>query len=230
MFGIPDSVGGPNVKKQISIVVVDDHAMVREMLQTRLQAESDMRVVACVADANEGIEQVIIHLPDVILMDIDMPGILCFDAAKTIGLRSPETRIIFLSAFFHDRYIQQALAVGAWGYITKGQSEESLVAAIRKVASGVTFFSPEVQSRMVVDSSGTRLASAVRTRMGTLTEREVQVLRYIARGLPKKEIAQIMHISMNTVNRHTTNLMMKLDIHDRVELARLAIREGVSEA
>ncbi len=218
------------MSRPISIMLVDDHAMVRGMLKTRLEADPDLRVVASVGQADEAVTQAILLKPDIVLMDIDMPGMLCFEATRTIHEHSPETRVIFLSAFFHDRYIEMAMAVQAWGYVTKSEPEESVSAAIHKVMSGVAYFSPEVQARIVVDARGARLARPTRSRVSTLTDREMEVLRYLARGLSKKEIARLMHLSVNTINRHTTSLMNRLDIHDRVELARFAIREGLAEA
>jgi DNA-binding NarL/FixJ family response regulator len=214
----------------ISILLADDHSMVRRLLGRRLEDEADMTVVATVSNADDATAEAIRLKPDIILMDIDMPGLSCFEAAGTIHRQSPGSRIIFLSAFFHDRYIEQAMAVQAWGYITKSEPEDSVLEAIRKVSAGIAYFSPEVKARIVVDSQGARLASKGRSRASTLTEREMEVLRYLARGMAKKEIARTMHISVNTVNRHTTSLMAKLDIHDRVELARYAIREGLAEA
>ncbi|MFH1418383.1 MAG: response regulator transcription factor [Planctomycetota bacterium] len=214
----------------ISILVVDDHAMVRSMLQDRLDSEPDVEVVGSASDAEQAITLAGEFKPDIVLMDIDMPGMLCFDAAKALNRSSPPPRIIFLSAFFHDRYIEQALQVGAWGYVTKNQPDEALLTAIRNVASGIAYFSPEVQARIVVDDRGPRLAHSTRSRATTLTQRELEVLRYLARGMSKKEVAQTIHISVNTVNRHTSSLMNKLDIHDRVDLSRFAIREGLAEA
>jgi len=214
----------------ISILLADDHAMVRLMLKDRLSAEPDMKVVAAVSNADQAVTEVARLEPDIVLMDIDMPGQLCFDAARTITTRWPRTRFIFLSAFFHDRYIEQALSVGASGYVTKSEPPDSLVAAIRTVASGAAYYSPGVQSRIVVDLDGPKLDADARTRVSTLTAREIEVLRYLARGMPKPTIAETMHLSVNTVNRHTYSLMRKLDIHDRVELARFAIREGLAEA
>jgi len=214
----------------ISILLVDDHAMMRRLLGARLEAEPDIVVVAAVENADEAVTEAVRLKPDIILMDIDMPGVSCFEAARIIRERHPDSRIVFLSAFFHDRYIEQAMAVQAWGYITKSEPEDSVIKAIRKVSNGVAYFSPEVQARIVVDFQGARLANPGRSRVSTLTEREMEVLRYLARGMAKKEIARTMHISANTVNRHTTSLMAKLDIHDRVELARYAIREGLAEA
>ncbi len=216
--------------KQISILIVDDHAMVRSMLRDRLDAEPDFTVTGMASSADDAVTLASRVKPDVVLMDIDMPGLLCFEAARMLARQCPDARIIFLSAFFHDCYIEQALAVKAWGYVTKNQPDDSLVTAIRNVAGGVAHFSPEIQARIIVDEQGPKLAQQTRSRLSTLTPRESDVLRYLARGLSKKEIAQTMHISVNTVNRHTSSLMNKLDIHDRVELARFAIREGLADA
>lgn len=222
--------GETDMNTPVTVLVVDDHAMLRTMLQNRLESEPGIRVVGGAGNAEDAISMVRESKPDIVLMDIDMPGMLCFEAAKVIVQASPNTRIIFLSAFFHDRYIEQAMAVKAWGYVTKSQPEETILDAIRNVASGVAYFSPEVQGRIVVDNAGPRFARPVVSRSSTLTQRELEVLRYLARGMSKKEIAQTVHISVNTVNRHTSSLMNKLNIHDRVELARFAIREGLADA
>jgi DNA-binding NarL/FixJ family response regulator len=214
----------------IRILIVDDHALVRGALTERVQREPDLEVVGNAGNADEAIALTLECSPDIILMDIDMPGMICFDAAREIASLRPETRVIFLSAFLHDWYIQQALQVKARGYLTKREPPERVIAAIREVATGGAFFSEEVRSRIVVDSSGATLGEDSTSLVSTLTTREVEVLRYIARGLSKKEIATIMHISAKTVDKHSTNLMSKLKIHDRVELARYAIREGLAEA
>jgi DNA-binding NarL/FixJ family response regulator len=214
----------------ISILLADDHALVRGALKRRLEDEPDLRVVAAVGTADEALAEAMNRRPSIILMDIDMPGRHCFEAAQAIQSRCPQTRIIFLSAFFNDRYIEQALAVRAWGYIVKNEPEEVLIKAIRKVVSGVTYFSPEVQSRLVIEQGAPRLATSTPARVSTLTDREIEVLRHIARGLSQKEISEVMHISPHTVHRHTASLMQKLDTHDRVALARFAIREGLAEA
>ncbi|MFQ5429793.1 MAG: LuxR C-terminal-related transcriptional regulator, partial [Phycisphaerae bacterium] len=181
------------------------------------------------ASADEALRIAARKNPDIILMDIDMPGLSCFEAARSLSIQQPELRIIFLSAFLHDKYIEQALEAQAHGYITKREPPEQVVAAIREVVSGGAYFSSEVQSRIVVDSSGAKLRHESRSRASTLSRRELEVLRYIARGAGKKQIASITHLSVKTVEHHTTRLMAKLDIHDRVELTRFAIREGLAE-
>ncbi len=219
-----------NQPKPISLLLVDDHQLVREMLTDRLAEEPGMVVVGAVGNADLAVTEAIKLKPDVILMDIDMPGRLCFDAAQAIRSHSNNTRIIFLSAFFHDRYIEQALGVEGAGYLTKNEPMEVVVKAIRAVASGDTYFSPEVHARIVVDTDCTRLLHKKQSRAATLTPRELEVLRYVSRGMSKKEIGRTMYISPKTVHNHTNNLMCKLDIHDRVELSRFAIREGLADA
>ena len=215
--------------KPITVLLADDHALVRDTLSSWLKDTGDITVVGEVASADEALAVAVREKPDIVIMDIDMPGLLAFDAVRTIRTRSPKTRIIVLSGFFNDRYIEEALRSEASGYLTKGETPESVVRAIRTVAGGGAYFSPEVQSRIVVDNGGARLAETGKTRASTLTPRELEVLRYIARGLSKKDIAAIMHLSVKTVDNHSTSLMTKLNIHDRVELARYAIREGLAE-
>lgn len=213
----------------ISLLIADDHSLVREMLAGQLGREQDIEVVGSACSAEEALARTTELEPDVVLLDIDMPGMVSFDAAREIRRRCARTHVIFLSAFFHDRYIEEALRTGASGYLTKNESPGSLIEAIRKVSQGVSCFSPEVQSRLVVDVSGLRLRRSPLTRVSTLTDRELETLRYIARGMAKKEIAELMHLSVRTVDAHVRHIMGKLDIHDRVGLARFAIREGLAE-
>ena len=218
------------MKRPISILLVDDHALVRDTLQARLETEPDLSVAGVAGDGDQAIVRAKELKPDIVLMDIDMPGQLSFSAARQIKEVAPETRIVYLSAFFHDRYIEDALAAHATGYVTKDEPLDVLIKAVRLAAAGMAYFSPNVQARIVVDSAGMRLADGSRTRARLLTQRELEVVRYIARGLAKKEIAVLMGVTVKTVEVHTQNAMNKLDIHDRVEMARFAIREGLAEA
>lgn len=214
----------------IKVVLVDDHALVRQALGALLSQSADIVPVADCPDADQAIAACISLRPDVVVMDIDMPGIAAFDAAQIIAARVPGAKILFLSAFTHDRYIEAAIKGGALGYITKNEPPEHVAKAIRTVASGKAYFSPEVQSRLVIDSDGVHLEAKVKSRVNQLTARELEVLRYIARGMAKKEIAKTMHLSVKTVENHSASIMNRLDIHDRVELTRFAIREGLVEA
>lgn len=213
----------------IRVLIVDDHSLVRDSLATRLSLEEDIEVIGAAPDADAGLEFALAHQPSLILMDTDMPGRQCFDACRTVRARLPETKLVFLSAHATDHYIEEALRLEASGYLTKHEAPEVVVRAIRAIAAGETIFSPEVEARVVNEGRGARNGD-IRTRVGQLSPREREVLRYIARGLSKKEIAASMHISVKTVDNHSTSLMSKLDLHDRVDLARFAIREGLVEA
>ncbi len=214
----------------IRLLIADDHAMVREMLRSQLDSQADMDVIGTANDGEQAVELARKLNPDVVLLDIDMPGQLCFVAAKDIKHYCPGTRILFVSAFSHDRYIDEALKAKATGYLTKDENPDVLMKAIRLAASGQAYFSPKIQERIVVDSRGLSLTGSNTTRASTLTQRELETVRYIARGLANKEIAMQMHVTVKTVDRHTQNAMDKLAIHNRVELARFAIREGLAEA
>lgn len=156
----------------IRILVVDDHVLVRESLAECLSREIGFAAVATVGNANEAIQKVRENAPDIILMDIGMPGLSCFDAARTIADIHPATKIIFLSGRLHDSYIEQALGVKAKGYLTKGESTAMVIAAIREVASGGAHFSDAVRARIVIDSKGARLGRRrKRVRLSTLTTR-----------------------------------------------------------
>ncbi len=214
----------------ISVLLVDDHAMFRETLARALAGETGIRVLGGAGTADEALARVREIQPDIVLMDIDMPGQVCFEAAGAIQAEPPGPRVVFLSAFFNDHYIQRALQIRAWGYIVKSEPAAAVVTAVRRVAAGETYFSPEVQARLVMEGRVPRLEPGPRTRSATLTERELEILRYLARGMGQKQVAHLLEISPHTVHRHVNALMTKLDIHDRVELARYAIREGMAEA
>lgn len=211
----------------LRILLADDHTLVRETLARWLASSDSITVIAQVSNSDDAITIAAREEPDIVVLDINMPGADVFEAARIIRIRSPKSKIIFLSAFHLDRYIEQALAAGALGYVTKGESPETLERAIRAVASGGVYFSPDVQARIVIDVSGPRLVDTAQTRTSMLTPRELEVLRYLATGLSKKEIADKLDLSIGTINNHAANLMRKLDIHDRVKLTHFAIREGL---
>lgn len=217
----------------IKVLLVDDHALLRETLADRLGREMDIDVVGTAGSADEAVQRTDELGPDVIIMDIDMPGRLCFDAAHDIQAMHPDVRLIYLSAFFSDRYIQDALEAHAVSYLTKDEPPENVVTAVREAARGLSYFSPSVRSRLTIGKNNRLVLDrddGPTTKASTLTRRELEMLRYLARGMSKKEIAATIHRSYGTVDKHVEKLMNKLDIHDRVELARYAIREGLAEA
>jgi NarL family two-component system response regulator LiaR len=212
----------------IRILVVDDHALVRCTIVDRLAVEPDLRVVGAADSAELGVSRALELEPDIVLMDIDLAGASGLDAARRIVDAVPHVRLIMLSAFVYDRYIDEAIAARACGYVSKREELDVLVTVIREVAGGRRYFSPEVTHRLAENRFGSGNGRGTRSRSATLTDREIEVLSQIARGLAKRDIAQQLKISVKTVETHTENLMAKLDIHDRVELARFAIRERLS--
>lgn len=216
-------------RSTVSILVVDDHALVREMLASRLATEDYLSVVGTAGDGATAVRVALQARPDVVLMDVDMPGLSAFDATREIRDALPDTRVLFISGYLNDSYIEQALALEAAGYISKSESIDCIVHAVFSVSRGAVYFSPQVRKRLVVDAGGARLRSNPHTRIEMLTPRERQILGYVARGLTKKEIARLVDISPKTVDQHCSHIMNKLDVHDRVALARFAIREGLVE-
>ncbi|MEJ2577394.1 MAG: response regulator transcription factor, partial [Gammaproteobacteria bacterium] len=205
--------------KAKTVLIADDHDLLRDMLARRISEEPGLQVAGAVADASAAVSESVRIRPDLVLMDIDMPGLSAFEAACRIRDELPDTRVMFLSAYVRDGFISQALEVRASGYLTKEQSPEVLIGCIRKVLGGATCFSPEVESRLEIGAAGVGLTPARRSRLELLTTREKQVLSYLARGMSKKEIARIAGTSVKTVDHHCEHVMEKLDLHDRVELA-----------
>jgi DNA-binding NarL/FixJ family response regulator len=210
------------------VLIVDDHDLVRAVLREMVDCDDAFVVVGEAADAGEALEQVLTRRPDILVIDIDMPGVICFEAVKQMLARLSDLSVLFLSAFFHDHYIKKAIDAGAKGYVLKGDSPVVLFEALRKIAYGGVFFSAGIRSRITLDEDG-RPLRVKPTRPSKLTNREVEVLCYLAHGLSKKEIARTIHRSVKTIEHHSASLMHKLDIHDRVELTRYAIREGLAE-
>jgi DNA-binding NarL/FixJ family response regulator len=201
--------------------------LLREMLQEQLTSEG--LEVTTTGDTTEAIELAIDLQPDVTVLDIDMPGRSTFEVARVLRTESPGTRVVFLSAYVRDAYIEQALAVEASGYLCKSDSLDEILAAIKALVAGATCYSRDVLHRIVIDGSRARLAPAPVSRSSLLTDREREVLLHIARGFSQRQVAHVLDISIKTVQHHLESVMDKLEIHDRVELARFAIREGIVE-
>jgi len=227
MSGIKQS--NVEVSRPVNILVVDDHGIVRDGVSVMLSRDKDFQVVGVAENADEAISKVLELRPDLVLMDIDMPGISCFDAIQIIRSRVPETKFIFVTAYEHDEHLEQALRVKVNGFVTKSEGVGALSEAIRDVMNGRVHFSPEVMNRLVVNGDDIQLEHPLKSRLSTLSARERELLRILARGLSLKEAAAVLGISYKTADKQKASLMAKLDIHDRVELARFAIREGLVE-
>jgi len=215
--------------RPIRILVVDDHGLVRDSVSAVLAREKDLAVVGTAENADQAISKVIELRPDLVLMDIDMPGVSCFDAIQIIRSRVSGIRFILVTAYEHDEHLEQALRVKANGFVIKSEGIAALVGAVRKVAAGRVHFSPKVMNRLVVEGNEIRLENPPKSRLSLLSPRERELLRILARGLSLKEASKVLAISYKTADKQKASLMAKLDIHDRVELARFAIREGLVE-
>jgi len=221
-----DDAGVP-LEQPVSIFVVDDHGLVRDGVSATLSREQDFRLVGTAENADEAIAKSVELKPDVVLMDIDMPGISCFDAIETIRTRVPKTKFIIVTAYEHDEYLEQALRVKADGFLTKNEGMAALAEAVRNVMRDRLYFSPEVMNRLVIKGDEIDLEHPPKSRLGTLSPRERELLRILAKGLSLKEAAAILGVSYKTADKQKASLMSKLDIHNRVDLARFAIREGM---
>ena len=208
------------------ILLIDDHVIVRDSLARRLEDEPDLEVPATAGDADEGLLLAQADGFDVIVMDINMPGMSCFEAAKRLQATPPDLPVVFLGAYWNDAFIEQAQAVAACGLLSKSDEPDLLINAIRTVVDGGVFLSDEVRGRFESDSGESPDES--KTKLSTLTTREVDVLRWVGMGQSRKQMAAQLGISENTVAVHTNRIMRKLDIHDRVGLARFAIKIGLS--
>ncbi|MFG0330154.1 MAG: response regulator [Phycisphaerales bacterium] len=214
----------------VGIVIVDDHEIARQGIRSRLELEPDLEVLAELPAADDLIIVCEKVEPQVVLMDIDMPGADPFTMIADLRRVNPAIRVLMLSAFMRDRYVDAAAQAGAWGYLTKNEPFEKIVSAVRKVVSGDLAFPPEVLERFeFVNGQLQPKTGESASPISTLTPRELEVMRLIAKGLSTKEIAGVLHRSPKTIDAHRTSLMRKLNIDDRVELTRYAIREGIVE-
>ena len=218
------------MSETIKVVVVDDHEVVREGLVTMINTQTDMEVVGDCGDADTALEIIADRKPDIVMSDISMPGLSPFEMVKRSKEQNPELRVLFLTAYSTDGNLERALRAGGSGFITKVEPMNVILEAIRKVAAGESFFSDEIQGRIVGNQGENQAASGdedLTVRRELLSPREVEVLCCVARGLTAKQIANTLHISAKTVERHKSNIMAKLGIHSQVDLARYAIREGL---
>jgi DNA-binding NarL/FixJ family response regulator len=217
--------------EEITVLLADDHTIVREGLRLALEAEKDIRVVAQARSGREAVELVKKLRPDVIVMDIAMPLLNGFEATRQIVKSFPAARILILSAHNDDEYIDQMVAIGASGYLIKQSSTEVLSRAIREIDKGNSFFSPEIAKRLESKNRKTQgRDGSFKKKNITLSSREAEVLQLIAEGKANKEMAAELEISIKTVEKHRQHLMEKLNIHDTAGLTRYAIAAGIIES
>jgi two-component system response regulator NreC len=212
---------------KIRILLADDHTLFRQGMKTLISAETDLEVVAEVPNGGEAIEKAAELRPDIVLMDIGMPGFSSFEATRQIKKNRPETKVVFLTMYDDEDYLVEGMEVGGSGYVLKDSPAPQLLAAVRDVHRGGSYLSPRMLAQLV-DDFRSRIRSANRLpRFATLTAREKEVLKMLAEGNSVKEIACVLNLSVKTVEAHKFNLMRKLDIHNKAHLVQYAIQKKI---
>ena len=205
------------MEKKITVLLVDDHSLVRRGFRRMLEDESDMEVVGEAGNGEDSVKLAKELHPQVVVMDCALPGMNGLQATRQIIEDSPDTAVLMLSMHSESTWVRQAIEAGARGYVLKNAMDLELGAAIRKVAAGETVFDPQVEQRSVLKGE----------RSAALTPRELEVLQMIVDGKSNKEIATVLDLSANTVAVHRANIMNSLGIHKTAELVVYAIRAGL---
>ena len=209
--------------EQISVLIVDDHAVVREGLRAFLELQDGITVVGEASDGNEAIEQAARLLPDVILMDLVMPELDGLAAMRTIRAGTPEVRVIVLTSYLDDATLLPALRAGAAGYLLKNAQPQEIARAVRAAHAGEALIDPVVAARMVETLAGEDREEP----LDRLTPREREVLILIGRGFPNKLIARELGLSEKTVKAHVGRVLAKLEVTDRTQAAVIAVSAGL---
>ncbi len=212
---------------KIRVLLADDHLILREGIRSLLGKVPDIEVVGEAGEGGEAVAKVEQLVPDVVLMDITMPGMSGLEATRQIKQKYPQVKVLILTIHATNQYLSQMLQAGASGYVVKTTATSELISAIRAVHQGDVYLYPSI-TRMLVENYLQRVKGGEeKTSYEGLTSREREILMYIAEDKKNKEIADLLGISVRTVQAHRTNLMDKLGAHDRTELVKYAINKGI---
>jgi two-component system, NarL family, response regulator NreC len=211
--------------KPIRVLVVDDHAVVRTGLRRVLDAEEDIETVAEAPNAERAVFEAMDHRPDVVLMDVVMPGKSGIEGMPALLQAVPEAKVLVLSMQDDPRYVREAFDAGASGYVLKEAADAEVVGAVRAVAAGERYVHPTLGARLVTAEAEERR----RAEQDPLSDREREVLRLLALGHTNQEIAQMLYISVRTAETHRAHIMQKLRLQSRAELVRHALEQGLLE-
>jgi len=215
---------------KIRVLLADDHEIVREGVKMILAKEPDFEMVGEAEDGQQALDLVERMKPNVVVMDISMPGMGGIEATQQVKERHPGVNVIALTMHEDESYVFKLLRAGASGYVLKRAAAQDLVQAVRAAAKGEAFLYPSVARKVVEDYLKRVETGEERERYDGLTEREKEILTHIAQGLSNQQIAQKLYISIKTVQTHRAHILEKLGLHDRTELVRYAIRKGLIEA
>lgn len=210
----------------MKILLCDDQAVIRDGLEMLLNLEKDFQVIASAQDGAEAMELAEKHQPDLILMDLKMPIVNGIEATREIRKKFPNIKILVLTTYDDDEWVFDAIRAGASGYLLKDTSRQKIVEAIRGTMEGKSFVDPAVAGKLMnqVSSNQTQPASILKNK---LTERELDVIRLLAKGMPNNEIASHLHLSEGTVRNHVSAILEKLNVSDRTQAAVIAIQHGL---
>lgn len=212
--------------QKIRVLLIDDHTLFRQGIRTLLMAEPDFEIAGEGASAGDAVTAARELRPDIVLMDIGMPGMSSFEAVRQIRKERPETKVLFLSMYDDEDYLAECVEIGANGYVLKDSPAEQLVTAIREAFRGGSYLSPRLLTKLV-DGFRSGNGAPLQPRFGTLTKREREILKLLAEGKSVKEIACEFDLSVKTVEAHKFNLMRKLDIHNKAQLVQYAIQKKI---
>jgi two-component system response regulator NreC len=212
---------------RVRIMIADDHPLVRSGLRFLLEREGEFHVVAEAANGYEAIDLAVLHKPDVILLDVGMPRLNGPDAALTISQKVPTARIVMVSMHSDESYVLRALKAGARGYLLKASPEADVLAAVRAVAAGNAYFSPSITKLLVEEYVIEARRRGVEDSYDLLSVREKEILQILASGKSNREISDLLHISISTVETHRNNIFQKLNLHNLAELILYAVRKGL---
>lgn len=211
---------------RISVLIADDHPVVRQGLRTFLELQDDMEIVGEAGDGEEAVAKVQQLLPDVVLMDLVMPRLGGIEAIRQVRAVSPSSKVIVLTSFDDDEMVFPSVKAGAAGYLLKDARPQELAEAIRTVHRGEALLHPTIAAKLMQEFAHDK----PRATGETLTKRELEVLRHIARGMANKEIARELTLSEKTVKTHVSNILAKLHLADRTQAALYAVREGLADS
>jgi two-component system response regulator NreC len=213
--------------QKIKVLIVDDHTLVRDGIRALLALVADIKVVGEAANGKEALEKVKKLAPDVVLMDLAMPIMSGLEATRRIRKRFPGTKVLALTQYEDREYIVPTIEAGARGFISKMAAFSELASAIQAVYQGGSFLSPMAAAAVVEECQQKVAIEGEKDSYQHLTDRERELLKLVAEGYTAKEIADMLVISLRTVETHKTNLMKKLNIHNKADLIRFAIRKGI---
>jgi DNA-binding NarL/FixJ family response regulator len=215
------------MKMNLRILIAEDHTILREGLRALLSSDPDIEIVGEAENGRDAVRLVRVLLPTLVLMDLSMPGTNGIEAIVEIKKGFPETKIVALTVHKSEEYIREALQAGADGYVLKDATYTELTMAIKSVTNGKTYLSPSISERIINGYLDGGKGAGVSTAWDTLTHREREILKLIAEGRTNKHIAGYLCVSVKTVEKHRSNLMRKLDLHNAPMLTAFAIEKGV---